>query len=312
MERKRIENAVDVIKFAINNNVSITSACLKCGYSDTYVKNVKKILNDQYTDGLINDNDFNYFNNAYDNYLKIKNKKDIKNNIVPLKGENIITTDIEIPKAENEQLKFDVKDNEGELTWTSGKNYPKGHIKTLDELLKACDVDLNKWNVDSYTVNKWDVTSWKSNKPETIQNYQVKARLVKMFKSFYDENISGIFKDLVKNYTPPVLNIDFNKNNLKNNIENNLLEISIQDLHYGKMAWTGETGENYDTKIARERFLNAINTLIKRAIGFEINQILFLVGSDFFNSDNLDNTTTKGTPQDEDGRKLLKQVLILL
>jgi len=298
MDRKRIDNAVNVIKYALENNISIKSACLKCGYSDTYVKNVKRILNDQYTDGLINDNDFNYFNNAYENYLKIKNKKDFIN----LKKENNISN-IEIPITDNEQLKFDVKDNEGELTWTSGKNYPKGHIKTLNELLKACDVDLNKWSVDSYTVNKWDVTSWKKDNPETIQNYQVKARLLKKLKTFYNEDVVEIFKNLIKDYNPPILNFDNVKNEKEiNNTENNLLEISIQDLHYGKMCWIGETGENYDTKIARERFLNAITTLIKRANGFEFSQILFLVGSDFFNSDNLDNTTTKGTQQDEDLR----------
>jgi hypothetical protein len=74
------------------------------------------------------------------------------------------------------------------------------------------------------------------------------------------------------------------------------------DLHLGKLAWGGETGENYDTKIARKRFLYTIETLIERASGFPYSRILFPVGSDFFNSDTIDNTTTKGTFQDEDLR----------
>jgi len=42
--------------------------------------------------------------------------------------------------------------------------------------------------------------------------------------------------------------------------------------------------------------------LIRRASGFQYNKILFPIGSDFFNSDTIYNTTTKGTPQDEDLR----------
>jgi hypothetical protein len=105
---------------------------------------------------------------------------------------------------------------------------------------------------------------------------------------------------MAKNYQPPVL--DWTPEKPLTDEENNLLEISIFDLHIGKLAWGGETFENYDTKIARERFLTSIEKLLHRASGFPFSRILFPVGNDFFNSDTIFNTTTKGTQQDEDLR----------
>jgi hypothetical protein len=88
----------------------------------------------------------------------------------------------------------------------------------------------------------------------------------------------------------------------RNNEETNLLEISLFDLHLGKLCWDQETGENFDLKIASKRFLDTIEKLIQRASGFQYDRILFPIGNDFFNSDTIFNTTTKGTLQDEDCR----------
>ena len=136
--------------------------------------------------------------------------------------------------------------------------------------------------------------------PRTFQNFQVKARLEKKLTVARERAIGELFKEMIKNYKAPQLKVL--PNVITHDKENNLFEITIFDLHLGKLAWGGETGENYDTKIARQRFLTAISTLIKRASGFQYNKILFPVGNDFFNSDTIFNTTTKGTPQDEDLR----------
>jgi hypothetical protein len=95
-----------------------------------------------------------------------------------------------------------------------------------------------------------------------------------------------------------------------------LLEICAFDLHWGKLAWAEETGDHYDTKIAKKRFFDAIDKLLARASGFEIERIVFPIGNDFFNSDYSHpyGRTTAGTPQEDDlrwqktfreGRKLL-------
>ena len=298
MKSARIEKAVKVIDYAIKNKISVTEASVKCGYGYTYVKNVKAVVHDLHNNNAISDELFNWFNDAYEKYEHKDSKLVTKTKISP---ENKKPKDF--PKLqEGEHLTFDVDEEKEEATadWTWNQNYPPDHITSLDELLEKCKVDLNIWKVDSYVVNKWDTTSWKSGEPITVQNYQVKARLLRNREHIKEVSVGQLFQEMTRTYKPPVYHV-FPKTTTANK-ENNLLEISIFDLHIGKLAWGGETGENYDVKIARERFLGAIENLLHRASGFQYSRILFPVGNDFFNSDTILNTTTKGTPQDEDLR----------
>jgi hypothetical protein len=304
----RIEKAIEIINYAIKNKISVREASVKCGHSFTYVKNVKAIVYDLYENNAISEELYSKFDNAYKNYEK--NVKEVTepsycfvNGTTGNAPTTVSLSAADIPRIpEGEKTKFTVDEDGDEATadWTWNSNLPPDHIKTLDELLEACAVDLSTWRVESYIVNKWDVTSWKTGSPVTVQNYQVKARLERNRANIRERVIGEMFQDMVKTYKPPVFK--FYEKNHANIYENNLFEVSIFDLHIGKLAWGGETGENYDVKIARERFLNTIETLILRANGFQYSRILFPVGNDFFNSDNLNNTTTKGTPQDEDLR----------
>jgi len=294
IKKQRIENAIEIINYAIKNQITVTKASLKSGYADTYVKNVKAIVYDEYNNGILGDELFNMFNEAYERY----NNSNLHN--IQQYQENNKEKPNDIPTSNNEKTKFNVNGNTAEFEWVGGLNYPKDHIRTLDQLLKMCDVDLNIWNVKDYTINKWDVTSWKNKNPETIQNFQVKARLEKRLAIIESIDAAEYFKKMIIDYKPPVYKQTLRQYPI--GVENNLFEVSIFDLHLGKLAWSGETGENFDTKIARTRFLDSIETLIQRASGFPYSRILFPIGNDFFNSDNLENTTTKGTPQDEDLR----------
>lgn len=81
-----------------------------------------------------------------------------------------------------------------------------------------------------------------------------------------------------------------------------MLEVPIVDLHLAKLAWAPETGSNYDTKIAKRRFMDIIDDILSRAEGLEFEKIIFPVGNDFFNYDSIEGTTTQGTRQDNDSR----------
>lgn len=298
MTKERIEKAIEIINYAILNQISVKEASVKNGFADTYVKNIKAIVFETYQNGTLEDELFNLFNEAYKRYKYFRGfKGDEEKTETPINTQN---KPKDLPTNTDESTSMNVKGNEAEIEWKSGSNYPTGHIKTLEQLLKACDVDSNIWKVKDYLINKWDVTSWKNFTPQTLQNFQVKARLERDVKLSDAIDIEKIFANMAKNYQPPVL--DWTPINPSKFEENNLLEISIFDLHIGKLAWGGETGENYDTKIARERFINSIEKLIHRASGFAYSRILFPVGNDFFNSDTIFNTTTKGTQQDEDLR----------
>lgn len=80
-----------------------------------------------------------------------------------------------------------------------------------------------------------------------------------------------------------------------------LLVIDPSDPHIGKLAVFSETGEQYNIEIAVNKVKEGIKTLLNYASGFNIDQILFIVGNDALHIDHPHRQTTSGTPQDTDG-----------
>jgi hypothetical protein len=81
-----------------------------------------------------------------------------------------------------------------------------------------------------------------------------------------------------------------------------MMEVSIPDLHLGKLCWAPETGQDYDLKIAERVYNQSLANLIYKARGFDLDMVVLLLGSDFFHYDTPHGTTTGGTPLDRDGR----------
>jgi hypothetical protein len=171
----------------------------------------------------------------------------------------------------------------------------KNQPKTLDEMIELFDIDLSIWFAERSQINSWDVT----NKAGiTFTNYQVKIFFKRDQVAWSYDKIREDFLDAVKDYAPKHKKIAYKK--VK---EKNILEINISDLHIGKLAWNEETKDgNYDTKIATKRFVDTLEKTIARASVFDYERIVFPIGNDFFNSDNIFGTTTGGTAQDVDVR----------
>lgn len=80
------------------------------------------------------------------------------------------------------------------------------------------------------------------------------------------------------------------------------LVVPPYDLHFGKGAWIDETGEHYSREEAAKLLQQKTTELLEMVSVYgKPERIIFPVGSDFFNSDTYFGTTTKGTPQDNDG-----------
>lgn len=79
-----------------------------------------------------------------------------------------------------------------------------------------------------------------------------------------------------------------------------LVILPMGDPHIGMYAWAAESGEDYDIEIAEKNLRKAVAYLIEKAPPAETCIILNL--GDFFHSDNSNNTTTRGTNVDVDGR----------
>lgn len=302
IKSERIDKAVEIINYAIENKISVRAASKVFGHDYTYVKNVKAVVLDLYANQAIPYELYSKFIEAYSKYEETDTVEVGTNPKVNINTDIDQLEDVsKLPGGERESFNVDENNpDEAVADWVWNQNYPPDHIKTVEELIAACKVDMNVWHVKDKLVNKWDVTFKVNDLPTTIQNYQVKARFERNKRFVKEHYIGEMFIEMIRNYEPPVL--DWTPEYPKTPEENNLFEVSIFDLHIGKLAWGGETYENYDVKIARERFLTTLQTLLQRASGYQYSRILFPVGNDFFNSDTINNTTTKGTPQDEDLR----------
>ncbi|MCK9437335.1 MAG: hypothetical protein M0Q12_09025 [Synergistaceae bacterium] len=188
-------------------------------------------------------------------------------------------------------------------------------IKTLEDALKAGNVDTGIWEVDRYVINKWEVGAkyrdqnlkWdkgimdghsiRKNEWLTQPLWQVKVWLRRKVDKKVSDGLDELLKEAKKHF-PKYTKIQTPKP-VK---DKHLLEISIFDLHFGKLAWGKETGTDYDMKIAEKIYHDAVVELCSKTKGFPIEKILFPVGQDFFHIDNARNTTVNDTPQDVDSR----------
>ena len=173
-------------------------------------------------------------------------------------------------------------------------------IASLEELLDVAKVDRSVWEVESYTVNSWEVgAKGPDGKIRVTPLHQVKAKLRRIVLTSLDVQLRSILEE-IREAAPVYPSLPAPSH--ADDDESYMYEICIFDLHIAKLAWAQETGEDYDTKIAEERYLSAIANLMQRTTGLNLERIDLPTGNDFFHVDNLQNLTTAGTRQDVDSR----------
>lgn len=156
-------------------------------------------------------------------------------------------------------------------------------VSTLELAEIYHEIDLSKWYPVSLTVNTWGSKGNENKQVKAKYNYQMptlealRDELMEMFDGF-TPNLDPIERPLDKS--------------------GRTAEIAIFDHHIGKDIW-GKlvSGEDYSSEEAERLFLQAVDHLTS---GFEPNsfdRILFPIGNDLINFDNLQKTTTRGTPQ---------------
>lgn len=174
---------------------------------------------------------------------------------------------------------------------------------TLAGLLKACQVDLKTWRVKNWVANKWEVGTKNpdNGKVRRTPLYQIKAWLERIPGAAEAEVMRDTIEWIKDQRVVPQARTN-SPMRLLAIADPVMLEISIPDLHLGKLSWKDETNENYDSAIASSLYIEATKQLWAKASVFPVEKILIVAGSDFFNVDNSRNETTAGTPQSEDGR----------
>ena len=152
-------------------------------------------------------------------------------------------------------------------------------VKSLEDLLAACQVDLDNWEVAKYDIGTYEVTGFDNDRnPVTVTMFRTKAFLKRIEPELNVKIIKQQLIEDLRNLSPKVSKIKRKRPDDRNDLH--LLEISAFDLHLGKI---GIKGDEYNMDIAQERLLSAIEHLLYRAQGYYIDKILFIVGHDLLN-----------------------------
>lgn len=180
-------------------------------------------------------------------------------------------------------------------------------VKTLDDLINTCDIDTNEWEVSTWSCKKWDLGI--KNKQEEIETKQLYSVSANLKKRKLDKDIQKQKNEVLSEIKDYLANIVVPEKIRQGIFEKEyLLEISVPDIHFGKLSWKDETGEDYDIKIASQRYKDAIHDIISKTPTDIVDRILFPIGNDMINIDSRHNMTTAGTPQDSDSR--FKKILL--
>ena len=173
-------------------------------------------------------------------------------------------------------------------------SYRGARIRTIEDLLAFSSTDTRIWEVERHIINKWEVGATDpAGGVLTEPLYQLKVWLRRRFAGQRLEQLLDGLLEKFKLAAPVQAPLP------RPSGARGMLEISLADLHLGKYAWASETGHAYSPEICERMLWAALEDLLGKAAGCEPEKILFVVGNDFFNVDNLARTTTAGTPQDE-------------
>lgn len=130
---------------------------------------------------------------------------------------------------------------------------------------------------------------WIKTKSESIRvknpNYIKKE--YKDFLVLRDELLKWVRSEAPKKYKP------------KRRKEGKCLHlIDPADVHIGKLCDAFETGQDYNSNIAVQRVYEGVDSLVRKASVFNVDEIMFVGGNDILHVDTPNNTTTNGTKQD--------------
>ena len=193
-----------------------------------------------------------------------------------------------VDTSKNATSTFEQKKENAEYTFQTSKE-----IRSLEDLIKACDIDLTNWDIERYIINKWAVGSKNADKKiEVTPLFQVKVWLKPKVKEPLVDAIEQLIEK-AKTYAPVYPSILYPEY-----LDGHLLVISPADIHINKLASAYETGDEYNIEIAINRVKEGVTGLLNIVRPFNIDKILFIAGNDILHTDNTTSTTTRGTFQD--------------
>lgn len=187
---------------------------------------------------------------------------------------------------------------------------------TKEDVIKQFKVDIKQWEIEKFKIHTsegyrkdrkvdWHVKNGEvtsgdvedSGKMLVVTMFHTEVRLIRKVDEIRARSVITDMKKDALNYAPVYAPIQYKKSK-----GDALYEIDMPDIHFGRLTWSEETGQDYDIQIAEKMVDKVLTDLLGYASLFPVHKILLPIGNDFYNVNSKDNTTINGTPQQEDTR----------
>lgn len=166
----------------------------------------------------------------------------------------------------------------------------KEDSKSSSAILLAHGFDPEEWELLKAKNSMWN--SAKKNS-DPIALFSSRIEIKPIIEQWGEKTLDKLFEGFEKKSFQPV---KIESSSYSNN--GKALIIPIADLHIGLYATMQANNNEYNMEIMEKLYLSTISQIKERVKGLDFEEVIFVVGNDFLNTDNLSNTTSHGTPQD--------------
>jgi hypothetical protein len=178
-------------------------------------------------------------------------------------------------------------------------NTEQGTIQTAYSKLKRAMEDMG-YNLEDYNITPIKFSEWEQqSKSGVIDLQSVRFKIEKKPAQNLDLNIC--VEEIKKIMRATIEPLKLNETPInKNLINKKVMYAPAFELHLGKLAYTIDVGQDYNSQIAEERFYKIIEEIVEKQLNEKCEKLILPIGNDFFNYDTNDYTTTRGTYQHSD------------
>jgi len=193
-----------------------------------------------------------------------------------------ITRELRRMKAKH-GIPNELRESKGTNKWDVESKSDKA--VTVDDVIARTGIDTSVWSVDRVVTNESD------------QNYQIKVWFRRKVPQKVEDTIAPLLERL-KKASPKTPFI--NKISPKKLPHRHSLEPCIMDPHYGLRCFADGADMDYSPEDCAGMVLSVLDEIIRLAEPYAPFEGVFMpLGNDFFHTDNVYGSTTKGTVQPE-------------
>jgi len=207
-------------------------------------------------------------------------------------------------EIKTQETSFDGKKNE--TTFTGLVALKPNQNVSKEYILEQYGLSPLEWSISSFKMSEWE-TAQKGGGTINLNAFKLGV-VPKKNEDFTPQEVQTIIctcvEKVMKQFSGRVNQIVQSAFKVKNSKDGLIVEICLPDIHVGLLAWRMETGEDFDLNIVYQHVMHAVRKIYAKLVAMNINiqKIIIVSLGDVTHVDNDEQTTTKGTFQQVDGR----------